>query len=140
MAKILGSSVKNVEEMLHYLHKIKVVDYAKASNQPQIIYTQERIAIDNVSISKANYETRKENHLKRVEAMVNFLTNNKVCRSRQLLAYFGEKNDEDCQVCDVCLKKYPMQHRKSDLIAFTEKIRVNTLKPIHIQELAANFK
>lgn len=140
LAKTLGSTTKNVEEMLHYLHKTKVVDYAKASNKPQIIYTQERIAIENVTISKANYETRKEVHLKRVEAMVNFLTNNKVCRSRQLLAYFGEKNDEDCKVCDVCLKKYSKHHRKSDLVAFTEKIRINTQKPIHIQELAINFK
>jgi len=140
LANILQSSLKDVKDMLNYLHKIKVVDYAQASNKPQITYVQERIANENLLISKENYEIRKEVHLDRMKAMINFLTNKNVCRSRQLLAYFGEQNDEDCKVCDVCLKKYPKQHRKTDLVNFTEKVKLKTQKPIHIQELALHLK
>ena len=35
--------------------------------------------------------------------MIAYLNTNNICRSRQLLYYFGEENDHDCQQCDVCL-------------------------------------
>ena len=35
--------------------------------------------------------------------MIDYATNDNVCRSRQLLRYFGETESYDCQQCDVCL-------------------------------------
>ena len=44
--------------------------------------------------------------------MIRYATNDKVCRSRQLLRYFGEKNDNNCNQCDVCLS-----HRSEGLVS-----------------------
>ncbi|MBM6992988.1 MAG: RecQ family zinc-binding domain-containing protein, partial [Prevotella sp.] len=49
------------------------------------------------------YEERKEQFTKRINAMIEYATNDNVCRSRQLLRYFGETDTEDCGGCDVCL-------------------------------------
>ena len=35
--------------------------------------------------------------------MISYATNNEVCRSRQLLRYFGETRSHDCGHCDVCI-------------------------------------
>ncbi len=37
--------------------------------------------------------------------MRSYLENDRICRNQQLLAYFGEKNREDCGQCDICRKK-----------------------------------
>ena len=37
--------------------------------------------------------------------MVDYASDENVCRSVMLLNYFGEKNGENCGQCDVCLKK-----------------------------------
>lgn len=34
--------------------------------------------------------------------MIGYVQNDSECRSKQLLAYFGEQLQEDCQQCDVC--------------------------------------
>ena len=42
-------------------------------------------------------------HGPRVKAIIEYAENDTICRSRQLLAYFGEKTSADCGACDVCL-------------------------------------
>ena len=39
-----------------------------------------------------------------VEAVINYVNNDTVCKNRQLLAYFGEKSKDNCGICSVCVK------------------------------------
>ena len=44
--------------------------------------------------------------LQRLQAVKDYLSNDRDCRSRQLLAYFGETSAvSDCGHCDVCVTK-----------------------------------
>ncbi len=43
--------------------------------------------------------------VEQVEALLNFIKNDKVCRSIQLLTYFDEKESAPCGICDVCIKR-----------------------------------
>ena len=56
-------------------------------------------------IGKAVYEDRKKEFEKRIQAVIAYAENDKICRSRQLLRYFGETDSEDCGRCDVCLDR-----------------------------------
>ena len=49
---------------------------------------------------------------------IKFVTNNKVCRSTQLLSYFDEEKDSTCGICDVCIgnKKIDTKHLPSKVI------------------------
>ena len=37
--------------------------------------------------------------------MISYASSSDVCRSRQLLSYFGQEESSDCGSCDVCRRK-----------------------------------
>jgi ATP-dependent DNA helicase RecQ len=37
--------------------------------------------------------------------MISYFSTDNICRSSQLLYYFGEKRNDDCGQCDVCLSR-----------------------------------
>ena len=49
------------------------------------------------------YEDRKKEYARRIGHMVDYVSETNICRSKMLLAYFGEKNTCDCRQCDVCI-------------------------------------
>ena len=79
---------------------------------PFISYTRDRVDGDKVVIPKEVWESRREQYEKRIKSMIRYAKNDEVCRSRQLLAYFGEENDRDCKQCDVCLADQAEEREK----------------------------
>lgn len=69
--------------------------------------------------------------------MISYATNDKVCRSRQLLRYFGETSNHDCRQCDVCLSQVHDQSGESVNSAEAHAILglLADSKPHHITEL-----
>lgn len=63
-------------------------------------------------IPKEVWESRREQYEKRIKSMIRYAKNDEVCRSRRLLAYFGEENDRDCKQCDVCLADQAEEREK----------------------------
>jgi ATP-dependent DNA helicase RecQ len=53
--------------------------------------------------SPAVYDDLRQRYTNRIHAMIDYVQTANECRSRQLLRYFGEKNDHDCGQCDVCM-------------------------------------
>ena len=95
--------------ILTNLSKKRIINFIPRKNIPLISYTQDRIDGVDVVLSKEVYENRKEEFIKRVNSVINYAQNERVCRSRQLLSYFGESKSTDCGQCDVCLS-----HTKED--------------------------
>ena len=89
--------------ILTNLSKKRIINFIPRKNIPLISYTQDRIDGVDVVLSKEVYENRKEEFIKRINSVINYAQNERVCRSRQLLSYFGENKSTDCGQCDVCL-------------------------------------
>ena len=98
-----GLTRQRVYDLLIRLSKMRVIDYIPHKKTPYIIYTRERVDRQHLQISRSIYEERKERYEARIQAMVDYVTTETVCRSRMLLRYFGEKNEHNCGICDVCL-------------------------------------
>ena len=103
LAARAGLTRKQIYEQLVRLAKLRIVSYIPRKKTPYIIYTRERIETRHLQIPPGVYEERKKRYEKRIEAMLDYVTNDTVCRSRMLLRYFGESNGHDCGQCDTCI-------------------------------------
>ena len=85
------------------LSKKRIIDFIPRKSIPLISYKRDRVDGSDVILDKSVYEERNEQFQKSINSVINYAQNDRVCRSRQLLYYFGEKKSVDCEQCDVCL-------------------------------------
>lgn len=105
LASILNSSQSKVVKNLESLRKFEVLDYIKYSDTDRLTFLTPRLDINNLPIDAQKITARKKISFEKSEAMIEFLRNRKVCKTRQIQAYFDELSDSDCGVCDVCLER-----------------------------------
>ena len=84
-----------------------ILHFIPQKKTPYIRYTQRREDMEHIMLPPAVYEERKQQYEERIHAIIKYATNDQVCRSRQLLRYFGEDDSHDCHLCDVCLAHRP---------------------------------
>ncbi len=98
-----GLTTHQSYQVLKTLSHRKILHFIPQRKTPFITYTRDRVPEEEVVIPHIVYEDRKEQYIKRIDAMIEYATNRSVCRSRQLLRYFGEVSTHDCKSCDVCI-------------------------------------
>ncbi len=96
---------QQVYESLIKLAKLRIVSYIPRKKIPYIIYTRERMDTSQMRITPDIYEERKARYERRIQAMVEYVEEDLICRSRMLLRYFGEKNEHNCGLCDTCIQR-----------------------------------
>lgn len=101
-----GLTRQRIYEILLMLTRRHILHYIPRKKTPYIIYTHERQEAGRLAITRDIYEERKESYITRIKAMTEYATAEDKCRSRMLLRYFGEKNEHNCGLCDVCLSKH----------------------------------
>lgn len=92
---------------LKVLSQKQILHFIPQRKMPAITYTQRREDSSRLVIPKSIYEDRRALFEKRVRSVWHYAENNEVCRSVELLRYFGEQDDGPCGQCDVCLQKTP---------------------------------
>lgn len=100
-----GLSQQEIYDVLIGLSKYRIVNYIPHKKTPLIIYTRTREELKYLSIPRSAYEERKERFENRMNRVIEYINEDRVCRSRMLISYFGEKGISDCGCCDVCLAK-----------------------------------
>ncbi len=84
------------------LEKDDIITLQTGKTDAQITFIEPRE--DEKTINRISKGIVLQNKLKQgqVKAMLNYIENDTLCKSIQLLTYFGEKDIEPCQVCSVC--------------------------------------
>jgi len=80
-----------------------IMSFIPQRQMPFVEYTRPREELERIVIPEDVYAIRKSQYEQNIMAILQYANDDNVCRSRQLLRYFGEKNSEDCGQCDVCL-------------------------------------
>lgn len=103
IASRMYTDAAEVRAMLGELKEAHIIDYTPCTNKPQIIFTSARIDERNIYPKAENYSQLKDSALSRLNSVLDYIACTTTCRSRQLLAYFGETTGTcDCGICDVC--------------------------------------
>ncbi|WP_455069679.1 RecQ family ATP-dependent DNA helicase [Prevotella aurantiaca] len=146
IADIVGLDRDQIYHILQNLSRKRIINFIPRKNIPIIKYLQDRVDSEELVISKAVYEDRKETFENRIAAMISYLKNDYTCRSRQLLRYFGEDRSSDCGCCDICLsykgenKPLKKSLRKTilSLLADGKKHHITELKGIDTNASVTN--
>ncbi len=137
VANEAGLTQPQVYMVLKELSKRHIVDFIPRRRIPYITYTREREDGDRVIIPQSVYEERRAQYIKRIQAMLDYANNDHVCRSRQLLDYFGEECWQDCRQCDVCVTHQGNMPNEGRTRLYRQQIKdmLGDRKKHHIAEL-----
>ena len=115
-----------------------VIDFQAQKDIPQIVFLEERLPSDDVLLDKKRYDFRKNRHLEKMKKAISYVED-AICRSRQLLQYFGEES-KACGICDVCLGRTKASLSEQGFERYKKKIATILLGgPQPIEQLALAF-
>jgi len=125
IARKTGMELAKVIQSLQNLQKLEFLTYTPRKDKPQLVFLSELQDSSRLYLSPENYTDRKQSATRRVQSVIDFINNQDVCRSKQLLTYFGEVQPRRCGKCDVCVR------RNSLLLSDVEydhiRLRLNSL-------------
>ncbi len=137
IARRLACDREYITSQFLMMKRAGILDYIPQRNSPQLVFTTERLAAEDIDLSATYYFSRKKDALGKLEQLISYVSQEQGCRSLSLLEYFGDKSGKPCQVCDLCLKagKEALSSKDFDQIS-SEILGLVKVKPISIKEVA----
>lgn len=132
-------SEKDVYDSLVVLSKMKILSYVPRKRTPYIYVATSREESRYVEIGRSIYEDRIAAMKQRVEAMIDYATNDTGCRVRRMLRYFGEKDECDCGVCDVCRGKKKSKKEPADMAQAVMEFIISRAAGAGYAEIESHF-
>ena len=134
----LNLKSNHINKILKELDQEKLIVYKQRKNNSKITFCTARYNSKFLPISKFHFNERKSLLKQKLKHINDYLQNTSICRSKVLLDYFGEKQSEDCNICDICISK------KADSKSFRKDIRTKLLQsvqknPIDISTFIARY-
>jgi ATP-dependent DNA helicase RecQ len=102
VARQAGLSQQQTYDILTSLSRRHLLDFIPRKRVPYIRYLQRREDAAHLRLPPEVYDDRRLQYQARISEMIRYAESCDCCRSRLLLAYFGETASSDCGQCDVC--------------------------------------
>ena len=136
LATVLKSNIADIKKALVNLKQHNYIDYIAENSSPKIYFVQNRFKANNLLLNYEAIEKRRKNKIRQFEEMMFYSFTNYICRSTVLTNYFGEKEVNDCGVCDVCLQKKKLGLVGEDYQKISQQVIVELgVKPQNLQQL-----
>ncbi|MFC6877821.1 RecQ family ATP-dependent DNA helicase [Flavobacterium myungsuense] len=119
IAKKSNHSENEILAVLNKLKEKEIIDYHSKNNDATLVFNEVRE--DERTINRVSKYLERQNNLKKeqLDAVLHYIQEKNVCRSKLILNYFGEKTDSDCGVCSYCIAK---NSKKRNTTTTTEAI------------------
>lgn len=130
IAKKSNCDESKVLAILHKLNEKQVIELHSKNNDATLTFNEVRE--DERTISRVVKYLEAQNQLKteQLKSVLHYIKEEKTCKSKLLLEYFGETIKKDCGVCSYCISK---KKNKTDTSSLSDKI-IGLLK---IQEMSS---
>lgn len=103
IAKKSNHTEAQVTAVLEKLKEKEIIEYKSKNNDATILFNEVRE--DNLTINRVAKYLEKQNQLKKDQllSVLHYIKDNKTCKNRLILDYFGEETTENCGVCSYCI-------------------------------------
>ena len=101
-SKSVGLTVPSFRQLLYKMSLEHIINYVPQDHSDVIFLHHDRLEPGNVALSPKRLAMLKDSASRRIQAMIDYVSEENQCRSRFLLAYFGQEESEDCGKCDIC--------------------------------------
>jgi ATP-dependent DNA helicase RecQ len=105
MAQRLQLSESELAAQLTALHTYRIFSYVPRTSKPRVTLLQNRVKKEDLRLDREFITERKQEYENRLRAIRRYITDTAMCRTRQLVHYFGENAITNCGICDVCSDK-----------------------------------
>ena len=119
IAKKSNHASAEIHAVLKKLKEKGLIEYHSKNNDATLIFNEVRE--DERTISRVSKYLENQNQLKKeqLKAVLDYINEKKVCKSKLILNYFGEKVSIDCGICSFCITK---KQQKPNVILLSKAI------------------
>ena len=113
----VGLTVSQIDAALLQMEKDEIITLQQTKTDASLVFLVPRE--DDQTINTIAKIIKQQNKVKfnQVNAVINYIENDTVCKSKQLVSYFGETIKESCGICSVCITKKIVKTDDQKLIA-----------------------
>lgn len=102
LAAHVGVPVPMLRQLLYQLSLEHVIRYIPCDHATVIFLHHDRLRPKNVNLDPKRYAMLKKSFSDRMQKMIDYVSEDDICRSSYLLEYFGQSESTDCGTCDIC--------------------------------------
>ena len=141
IAKKSNAEEKKVLAILHKLHEKNIIELNAKNNDATLTFNEVRE--DDKTINRVSKYLEAQNKLKteQLQSVLHYIKEEKKCKNKLLLSYFGETISTDCGVCSFCISK---NKSKTNFYLLSDKIvgllKIQDLNSRDIQKLSKHTK
>jgi len=105
LSKKTSLSESLIHQHFEVLEKDEIIEYTSVSSDLEMLFLVPRDDDRTINMFAKNIEEQNQLKIEKVTKMLSYIENDTVCRSIQLLNYFGEIQEKECGICDVCMNQ-----------------------------------
>ncbi len=105
LASALKLSAPQVKGELQQLHELQLLAYEPSIDNARITFVLPRQDAERLPIDRVAMEARRNLHLSKMDAMIQYAEQSQRCRMQLIQEYFDEITYSTCGICDVCIGK-----------------------------------
>jgi len=102
LSKKTNETESHINSVLNKLQSDGLAEFDNVQNDLELVFLVPREDDRTINSIAGNITLINNTKKEKLARMISYVENKKVCRSRFLLHYFGEKVVNDCGKCDVC--------------------------------------
>lgn len=102
LAQKAAATEAQVTRVLEQLQNDEIINYTAQHSDLDISFLVPREDDLTINVFASTVKERHRIKTDNLEHMLSYINKDTLCRSKQLLEYFGERVTEDCGICDIC--------------------------------------
>ncbi len=113
LARFLKIKPYQLQNYLKKMDQAEIIQYQGRKDQPQLTFLKSRVPAEDITIDHHLLRFRQKEAKRRLDKAFQY-AEIPLCRSQQLLHYFGQRKVPECGQCDVCRGKAEPVISKAD--------------------------